>query len=255
MLTPLPWIGSTMKRCDIAFRQRLLQRGEIVERDLNAARHKAAETVAERRIAIERERAVGQPVKGMAAINDVRAAGRAAGELHRGFDRLGPGIGEKHLVEKGHELQQTLGEKARQGRDIHLHEIRQIGRKHRFQGLPHGRMIAADAEDAPAAQEIEITRAALIEQILAAATLEGDIEADGAQSPHHHLVHIKRMKLVSFGFAIFDQCSEIEWTPGTIEPGFLWHCQIIHRGILQHRRALRLRTPTTGRVANRKVCH
>ena len=66
MVTPLPWIGSTMKAA-ICFRgQSPFERGEIVERHFHAAGHQRTEALAEDLIAVERERAIGQPVIGMA---------------------------------------------------------------------------------------------------------------------------------------------------------------------------------------------
>ena len=61
----------------------------------------------------------------VAAIHDIGAAGRGAGELDRGLDRFGAGIGEEHLVEMGHEREQPLGEHAGERRNIHLHQIGQ----------------------------------------------------------------------------------------------------------------------------------
>ncbi len=88
------------------------------------------EAAAEGRVAVERQGAVGEAVKGMVAIDDARPAGRRAGELDRRLGRLGAGIGEENLVEIGHERQQSLGQHARQRRNIHLHQIGQFGVEH-----------------------------------------------------------------------------------------------------------------------------
>ncbi len=99
---------------NLARRQRLLQRGEIVERNRGAAGQQRLETAAEIGIVGQRQRAVGQSVERMGAIHDARPAGGAAGELDRGFDTFRAGIGKKDLVQIGHVFQQALGQHAGQ---------------------------------------------------------------------------------------------------------------------------------------------
>ena len=48
------------------------------------------------------------------AIDDARAIGGAAREFDRRLDALGAGIGEEHLVEIRHMLEQPFGEHAGQ---------------------------------------------------------------------------------------------------------------------------------------------
>ena len=91
------------------------------------------------------KRAIGQAVKGVIAIDDAGPAGRGARELDRGLDRLGAGIGEKHLVEMRHEREQPLGQQAGERRDVHLHQIGQIGVEHALQRRADRRMVAAEA--------------------------------------------------------------------------------------------------------------
>ena len=96
----------------------------------NAIGQQRLEAVAEHRVAVERQRAVGQPVKGVVAEHQARPAGRRARELDRGLHGLGAGIGEEHLVEIGHVRQQPLGEDAGERRHIELHEIGQLAVEH-----------------------------------------------------------------------------------------------------------------------------
>ena len=137
---------------DLARRQRLLERCEVVERDCGASRQQRLETAAEIRVVRQRQRAVGQAVKGVVAVDDARASGRAARELDRGLDRFGAGIGEKHLVQIWHMLQQTLGQYAGERRDVELHEIGQVGVEHALQRLAQRRMVAANRKNAKTAQ-------------------------------------------------------------------------------------------------------
>ena len=87
-------------------------------------------------------------------------------EFDRCFDRLGAGIGEEDLVEIGREREQPLGQQAGKDRQVHLHEIGQIAVEHAVQGFAQPRMVAADREDAPAAEEIEIAVAGAVVEIL-----------------------------------------------------------------------------------------
>ena len=142
-------------------------------------------------------------MKGVLAGQDFRAAGRRAGELDRRFHRLGAGIGKEHLVQIGRFRQQPLRQNARQSRNIHLHEVRQFGVENAFQGGPQGRMIAADAEHAETAQQIEIARPGPVIEILADAAPKADVVADGPQHPDHLLIQEAVMKLETTTFVLF----------------------------------------------------
>ena len=82
--------------------QRLFQRRQVIEGDLEALGKKGTEAGPEILVAIQRQRPIGQAVEGVTAIDDTRAAGRGTGKFDRRLDGLGPGIGEKHLVQMGH---------------------------------------------------------------------------------------------------------------------------------------------------------
>jgi hypothetical protein len=71
-----------------------------------------AETLAKVLVAAGRERAVGEAVEGMLAMQDAGAAGSGAGELDGGLDRLGAGVAEYQLVEPGHVREQPLRQEA-----------------------------------------------------------------------------------------------------------------------------------------------
>jgi hypothetical protein len=71
-------------------------------------------------------------------------------------------------------------------------------------------MVAANREDAPAAQEIEIAGAILVEQIGTDAAAEAYIEANGPQDPHQHVVEVARVQVIALGLALFQQSCEIE---------------------------------------------
>ena len=99
-----------------------------------------------------------------------------------------------------HLPQQPFGQNAGQRRDVHLHEIWQVAVENVLQRIAHARIVAAEREDAKAAQQIEITVAGPVEKILAAAGLEADVEADGLEHPHHLLVEMARVQRVALCF-------------------------------------------------------
>ena len=137
---------------DLARRQRLLERGEIVERDLRASRQQRLEAGAEVRIVHQRQRAIGQAVEGMGTGDDAGTAGRAARELDRGLDGLGAGIGKEHLVQIWHMFQQAFRQHAGERGDVKLHQIGKIAVEDAFQRLAQRRMIAANRKNAKSAQ-------------------------------------------------------------------------------------------------------
>ena len=204
-MTPLPWIGSTMKaatwRDDSAC--------SSAARSLNGicvqSRQQRLEAVAEIRVAVQRQRAVGQAVKRVVAVHDAGAAGRAARELDRGLDGLGAGIGKEHLVEIRHVGQQPLGQHAGKRRHVQLHEIGQIAVEHAFQRVAQRRMVAPDRKHAKAAQQIEIAVAVAVEQILTVPRLKADVVADGLQHPDHLLVQMARMHGTSLRLPLYKQ--------------------------------------------------
>ena len=132
----------------------------------------------------------------MLAEQDALPAGGGAAELHRRFDRLGAGIAEEQLFHAGEARQQALGEQAAQQRDVHLHQVRQLGCQGLLQGADHRRMVAPDREDAEAAQQVEIAIALLVVEIGAEAPGVVAVEADGAQHADHLRIQIAVVELV-----------------------------------------------------------
>ena len=135
-------------------------------------------------------------------MDDPRPAGGRTREFDRRFDCLGAGIGEKDLVEMRRERQQPLGQQARKDRQIHLDEIGQIAVDHAVQGFAQPRMVAADREDAEAAEQIEIAVAGAVVEILSGAAAKADVEADRVQDAHHHVVHVAGMQAIALRLAL-----------------------------------------------------
>jgi hypothetical protein len=103
-------LGNPNAKQLLARSQRLLQRSKIVEGDLDALWQKRTEARAEILIAVQRQRTIGQTVKGVTAINNAAAAGRGAGKFYSRFNGFCAGIGKEDFVEMGHKFEQALGQ-------------------------------------------------------------------------------------------------------------------------------------------------
>ena len=135
---------------------------EIVERDFDTPGQQRAEAVAEDLVADQRQRAVGQAVESVAAINDAVATCCRTGKLDGGLDRFGPRIGKEHLFEMGHVAQQALGQDTGKGRHIHLDEVWKVAGEDFPQSVVHDRMVASESEYTPPAQQVEVLKALAI---------------------------------------------------------------------------------------------
>ena len=86
-MTPLALDGLEDEGRDVVRRQGLLQRCQVAQLDLFGAGKEGAEALAEGRIAVDGERAVGEAVKGLLEVNHPSPTGRGARELDRGPQR------------------------------------------------------------------------------------------------------------------------------------------------------------------------
>ena len=193
------------ERRHLAVRQRAVERGEIVERHADAIRQQRLEAAAEGVIAVQRKRPIGQAMERMAAIGDAGAARRGARELDRGLDRLGAGIGEEHLVEMRHQIEQPVGQDAGERRDVHLHEVGQVGVERALQRGADRRVVAAEREHAEAAQQVEILPVRAVVEILSASLAKTDIISDGLENTDHLLVEALLVQAEAVGFVGLEQ--------------------------------------------------
>src|SRR5260370_5706001 len=109
----------------------------------------------------------------------------------------------------GNASKKPLRKHPRERRDIHLNEIRHFARKHLAQRIMNARMVAADCEDAPTTQKIEIPGALTIPQILSLSAHEPYIVADRFQHAHHLLVHVARVKRLTVGLILSENGLDI----------------------------------------------
>ena len=137
---------------NLARRQHLLQRCEIVEGDGRAIRQQRSEAGAEVGIAGQRQRAIGQSVERVIAVHDARPPGCAACEFDRSFDTFRARIRKKDFIEIRHVSEQPLREHARQRGNVQLHEIRQIAVEHALQSVTKYRMVPPNRKNAKTAE-------------------------------------------------------------------------------------------------------
>ncbi len=137
---------------DLARGQRLLERGKIIERNRGASGQQWLETAAEVGIVGQRQRAIGQAVVGMRAVDDAGPAGRAAREFDGSLDTFRPGIGEKDLVQIWHIFEQAFREHAGERRHVKLHEIWQVAVEHALQCLAKRGMVPPNRKNAKTAE-------------------------------------------------------------------------------------------------------
>ena len=110
-----------------------------------------------------------------------------------------------------------------------MHQIGQIAGKHLAQRFTQQRMIAADAEHAPSAEEIKITGAGAIEKILALTSAKSDVEAKRLQYANHHFVQMLRVQRIALRFALRQHGAYVEGPPGQIG------CRLINSHIFHAR--------------------
>ena len=167
------------ERRDVAGRELLLQGLEVAERDALAARQQRPEAVAELIVAVERQCAERQAVEAMLGEQDPRAAGRRACQLDRRFDRLGAAVGEHHSVDaRRRELDQPLRQQPGQQRDAHLRQVGCRGVEYVGERRDDPRVRAPDREYAVAAQQVQIARAGVVDQVRALAAHPRAVEAE-----------------------------------------------------------------------------
>ena len=127
-------------------------------------------------------------------MHDGRSAGRVAREFDRRLDRFRAGVGEERLVEPWRSLEQSLRQHAGEHGNVELHEIGQIAGDHIDQRVADRRMVAAEREHAPTAEQIEIAVARAVIKIRPNAARKTNVVADRLQNAHPHFVEIFGVK-------------------------------------------------------------
>ncbi len=173
-----------MRQCgDIAASRAFFERGEVTHFDARAVLEQRTEALAETLVAHDGKRAVREAVEGFVDRDESAAPGRCAGEFDRAFERFRAGVAEEDCVEMRRRFfQQRLGEQPAEDRAIHLHHVWQIHVEHVADGVLHGGMVAADVEDAVAAEEVEVVVAVAVEEVGA---LRASVDLIESNDPLH----------------------------------------------------------------------
>jgi len=197
------------------------QSGRVVEGDDPAMRQERLKTIAKILVAIDRKRAVGQPVKRFFAMNDGGFAGGTAGVFQRRFNAFGARVGEENHVELvRHPLFQLGRQQAGEQRRFQFHQARIIRVQEIDQHAADLRMIAAQAEHAVARKQIEILFPFDIPKIRPFSADVTAIETDGPECADIGRVDVLGLELVVPAGVLLQQ-------PDNIQNGILRHEKIL----------------------------
>ncbi len=185
------------------------QRVEVAERDA-AVRQQRAEAAAELGRSVDRQRAGGQAVEGVVAVEDARPAGGVPGELQRGLDRLGAAVAEVRAAHAGDLGEQPLGEQAGQQRAVELDQVGDLAVQQVVQRLADHRVIAAHPEHAEAGQEVGVPVAVAVVEIAALGLLVDLVEPDDAQHAGQVRLEVLVLQLVALASALRQEGGQVE---------------------------------------------
>ena len=122
---------------------------------------------------------------------------RGAGKFQRALHRFGAGVAKENRIEMWRRaFRDRFGEQSAQERAIHLHHVRQIEIEHVADRFLHRGMIAADVENAVAAEEIEIRLVIHVVEIRALGPRIDFVETDHALRRHERPVEMALVQLV-----------------------------------------------------------
>jgi hypothetical protein len=111
------------QRSDVSLAELGCQRIKAPERDAGVGQQRV-ETAPELGRAVHRQRADGEPVVAVVAVDDPPPAGRVPDELQRRFHRLGAAVAEIHPVQPRCPGEQLLGQQPGQQGAVELRHVR-----------------------------------------------------------------------------------------------------------------------------------
>ena len=141
---------------------------------------------------------------------DPGAFGVGAGELEGALDGLGAGVAEEAGVAGREFLGESLGEQAGENRAVHLDHVGEIEFEDVPDGFLNGGVVAADVEDAVAAEEVEVVLAVEVVEVGALGPGVDLVEADGALDLHKGSVHVLVVQVVVLAQPGEDGVFEVE---------------------------------------------
>ncbi len=187
-----------------------LEGGEVVEGDFERAGDGVAEFFAEEVGAVDGEGAGGEAVEGVVAVDDFLAACVGAGELEGAFDGFCAGVGEEDAGEVvGGVGAEFLCDEAGEEGAIHADEVGEVGAHGLFDDGADLGVVAAECEDAPAGEEVEVFVVVLVEEVGALAAGVGFVEADGAEHFHEGGVDVLVVEVVLLAGVLGEPVGEV----------------------------------------------
>ena len=168
--------------CNVLVGEGLFEGGDVVEGHLDRAGGELAEAFLEEVGAVDGESTAGETVEGVVAVDDFLALGVGAGELESAFDGFSAGVGEEDAFEiSAGVFGELLGDEAGEEGAIHSHQVRQILIHHLAEDGADLGVVAAEGEDAPAGEEVEVLVAVLVPEVASLAADVAFVEADGSE--------------------------------------------------------------------------
>ncbi len=188
-----------------------LERVEIPPRHGIAIGQQRPKPVAEDGIAVQRQRAERQPVKGVLGIQDAPPPSGGSGDLDRRLDGLGAGVRGHHRADRIRRArEQLLGQDAAQQRDAELWQVAGASRHDLLdRGDRHG-VVAPDREHAVAPEQVEVALAGRVDQVRALAARPGTVEAERAQDSPQLRVQVAVVQGELLAGARLDQLTHAE---------------------------------------------
>src|SRR5262249_13190179 len=120
-------------------------------------------------------------------------------------------------------------------------KIWEIAVEYLFKRIAHDRMIAAEREHPPAAQQIEVLAPFAIVQILALAALIGPVESDRFQYTNHLFVQMAGVQHVAVRFRLSEEVVDLQTHAPLREP-------LKSMMVTARRRRVMPRKPLRGRI-------
>ena len=196
-------------RRDVSLLQLLLESLEIAERH-HRVRKQRVEPGAELLRAVDRQRAGGQAVIGVRAVEDAALAGGAAGELQRRLDRFRPAVAEVDALHAGSDRNELLRDQPGQDREVELQHVGEVGVEHVVECSPDDRMVAPDPRDTEAGEEVEVAVAVRVPVVSPLGAGEHPVEPDGVKHLRNLRVDVRRMQGRTVITALLEQRPDVE---------------------------------------------
>src|SRR5262249_15647198 len=80
----------------------------------------------------------------------------------------------------------------------------------RHEGIAQGRMIASERKHAPSAHQVEIACSLPVDEVLAVALAEPDVESHRLEDAHQLLVEVARVQGVALCFPCGEKCCDVQ---------------------------------------------